>query len=73
MGKKVLVFRDGTEREITGETGKYWLCGDAKFRKLGSAILQVEERAGKQTEDAPEAKAEKKTASGKKKKKEAEE
>ena len=43
--KKVKVVRylllpNGERFEITGETGKYWLCGDTQFRKShGWAVL----------------------------------
>lgn len=40
---KVLVFKDGLSKEITGETGKYWLCGEERFRKLGRSFLEVRE------------------------------
>ena len=40
---KVLVFKDGNERLITGEEGKYWLIGEDRVRKLSSQISGIEE------------------------------
>lgn len=31
--KSFFVLKDGTRYEVTGETGKYVLCGDTQFRK----------------------------------------
>ena len=47
---RFLVFPDGERREITGETGKYWLCGETQFRKA-RALEIVEEKA----EEKPDA------------------
>lgn len=40
---KVLVFKDGNERLITGEEGKYWLIGEDRVRKLSAQISEVRE------------------------------
>lgn len=40
---KIIVFKDGSTREITGETGKYWLCGEERVRKLNRQIAEVTE------------------------------
>lgn len=32
--KRIFVLKNGDRYEITGETGKYWLCGPTQFRKL---------------------------------------
>lgn len=39
----LVVFHDGSKREITGEEGKYWLTGETKIRKLSDLILRIEE------------------------------
>ena len=31
--KTVFVLPDGTQYNVTGETGKYIICGDVQFRK----------------------------------------
>lgn len=31
--KRLAVLRDGTKQEITGENGRYWVCGNRQFRK----------------------------------------
>ena len=58
---KVLVFKDGSTREITGEAGKYWLCGEERFRRLSDSVAEVREieepkkkaaKKKKKTEDA---------------------
>ena len=64
--EKVLVMKSGERLAITGEEGKYWLCGEQRFRKLSASVLAVEE-----TEAAETAEPVKKTS--KKKKKPAEE
>ena len=40
---KVLVFRDGREKPVTGEQGKYWLCGEERYRRLSPSISDVRE------------------------------
>ena len=40
---KILVFADGSTREITGDGGKYWLCGEERFRKLGKSVAEIRE------------------------------
>lgn len=40
---KILVFKDGSTRAITGEAGKYWLTGDDRVRKLSGSITEVRE------------------------------
>lgn len=40
---KILVFRDGNTRAITGEDGKYWLTGEDRVRKLSASIAEVRE------------------------------
>lgn len=38
---KMLILKGGAERVVTGEQGKYWVCGTERFRKLGSLIEEV--------------------------------
>lgn len=44
-----VVLSDGSRYKITGEDGKYWICGDTQFRK--SAGYQIEEKKGKEVSD----------------------
>lgn len=44
---KFLIFKDGSTKEITGDEGKYWICGEERFRKLGRMISEVQETAAK--------------------------
>ncbi len=41
--ERSLVLKSGERFAITGEDGKYWLCGERKFRKLSNSVLSVEE------------------------------
>ena len=41
--EKILVMKSGERLAITGEEGKYWLCGEQRFRKLSASVLTVEE------------------------------
>lgn len=40
---KIIVFKDGNTRKITGEQGKYWLTGENRVRKLSDSIAVVRE------------------------------
>lgn len=40
---KILVFKDGSTRAITGEAGKYWLTGEDRVRKLSDSISEIRE------------------------------
>lgn len=40
---KILVFKDGSTRAITGDAGKYWLTGEDRIRKLSGSIAEVRE------------------------------
>lgn len=50
---KILVFNDGRELVITGETGKYWLCGKTQYRKRSKVIagIREEERSAEATSE----------------------
>lgn len=52
---KVLVFGDGSEVPVTGEQGKFWICGERQFRKGNPKIVRIEGREAAETpaEDAP--------------------
>lgn len=40
---KIIVFKDGNTRAVTGEEGKYWLTGEDRVRKLSGSIAEVRE------------------------------
>lgn len=40
---KIIVFKNGNTREITGEAGKYWMTGDDRVRKLSQEISEIRE------------------------------
>ena len=42
-GPLELVLRDGTVYPVTGEAGKFWLCGSTQFRKGSGRIAAVRE------------------------------
>lgn len=42
VSRRVLVMDDGETHEITGEEGKYYLCGWSRFRKGNPHIVSVE-------------------------------
>lgn len=52
--ERYIVFRDGTEKRIVDENGKYWICEDAQYRKLNGAIIDVVERKEQIEETIPE-------------------
>lgn len=55
---KIIVFKDGNTREITGEAGKFWLTGENRVRKLSAQIAEIREE--------PDEKPKKRTAKKKK-------
>lgn len=55
---KIIVFKDGNTRAITGEDGKFWLTGDDRVRKLSAQIAEIRE--------VPDEKPKKRTAKKKK-------
>lgn len=65
---KILVFKDGSTRAITGEAGKYWLTGEERMRKLSRSIAEVRELPDAPTDDADEKPVPKKKTARKKKK-----
>ena len=42
--RRILRLDGGTEFEITGENGKYFLCGATRFRKGNPRIVSVTEQ-----------------------------
>lgn len=52
--KRYLVFLDGTEIFITGETDRYYLCGERQFRKSNQTILCVREEVEKESNNLTE-------------------
>ena len=60
--KRIIVFKDGSKKEIIGESGKYWLCKDTQLRKNNSSIAEVvEEKIEKpaETKSKPKSKSKK--------------
>lgn len=55
---KIIVFKDGNTRAITGEDGKFWLTGEDRVRKLSAQIAEIRE--------VPDEKPKKRTAKKKK-------
>lgn len=49
--KKVFVLANGDRYDVTGETGKYYICGDTQFRKLGGRGEIVEVPVETEVED----------------------
>ena len=39
--KKILCMVNGDEIPVTGQKGKYWICGETQFRKANPSILCV--------------------------------
>lgn len=48
--KNLVAIVGGEAHEITGENGRYWICGDKQFRK---SAVTVEEKP-KESEGEPE-------------------
>lgn len=41
---RYFVLPDGKKYKITGEDGKYWICGKTQFRKLAERGTVIEEQ-----------------------------
>lgn len=41
MIERYLLLKNGVEKKIIAETGKYWICEDAQYRKLSDMIWEV--------------------------------
>ena len=48
---KILCFEDGTELAVTGQKGKYWICGETQFRKANPSILCVKTVKDKEVDE----------------------
>ena len=64
---KTIVFKDGSKKVITGEEGKYWLCGEERIRRLSRQIAEISDIPEILPADEPEAEAEKPAQKPKKK------
>lgn len=64
---KIIVFKDGSTRAVTGDAGKYWLIGEDRVRKLSGSIAEVRELPDAQTDDIGEKPVPKKKTARKKK------
>ena len=68
--KKILIMKNGTVNEVTGENDRYYLCGDVQFRKSNPMIdhleavkePKVEEVEESEEEEKPKKKPKKKVA-----------
>lgn len=49
--KKILCMVNGDEIPITGQKGKYWICGETQFRKANPAIFGVKTVKEKEVDD----------------------
>lgn len=51
-GKKTAVLPDGTKLAVTGETGRYILCGERQFRRANVTVIETgEEKAEKEEKE----------------------
>ena len=46
--KKFLILPSGARYEVTDENGKYYVCGDIRFRKMNPMIVDVVEEVIKE-------------------------
>ena len=49
--KMFLLFADGEKVEITGETDKFWICGETQYRKSNSRIVKTVKETVKQEKE----------------------
>ncbi len=45
--KRYAVTQDGCRAEITGENGRYYVCGDVQFRKAAVTVETKQEEPGR--------------------------
>ena len=38
---RYVIFKNGEQKKIVGETGKYWICENGQYRKLSNDIEEV--------------------------------
>lgn len=46
-----VVLPDGSKYKITGENGKYWICGETQFRKSVYDVSEIKEKEVKDDAD----------------------
>lgn len=49
--KMFLLFSDGEKVEITGETDKFWICGETQYRKSNPRIVKTVKETVKQEKE----------------------
>lgn len=49
--KMFLLFADGEKVEITGETDKFWICGETQYRKSNLRIVKTVKETVKQEKE----------------------
>lgn len=47
--KKILLTKTGREYEITGDSGRFWVCGHTQFRKGSPMIAEIKTVKAKST------------------------
>lgn len=53
--KKLYALRDGERHEVTGQDGRYWKCGERRFRKAVTEIAEAAEAdTAQETAEEPE-------------------
>lgn len=45
LAERLIVLPNGDEYKITGETGKYWICGDTQFFKHSNYPIKLKSDA----------------------------
>lgn len=48
---KVLIMTDGTEIPVVKDSGRYWVCKEAQYKKSNPAIADVKEKKTKKAEE----------------------
>lgn len=48
--KKTAVLADGTKLAVTGDAGRYILCGGRQFRKSNVTVIEAEEEREEKAE-----------------------
>lgn len=55
MKKKILILKNGAEKEIVSKNGKYYICKDAQFKFNSPMIEEIKEVAEKKNPPIEEA------------------
>lgn len=58
--KMFLLFAEGEKVEITGETDKFWICGETQYRKSNPRIVKTVKETVKQEKEKDKEKKEEK-------------